>query len=85
MSPPAPDELAELRLRLARQDALLAFLYIHLELGFLLEAAATGKGEVLEFLRQGDLLNAIKAHRAGYLPKNRQVSGAGDPPTLSET
>ncbi len=61
--PATEQEITELRQRLARLEGKVDFLYRHLGLTFVPEAAPGDDPRIIEALKKGKLLDAIRVHR----------------------
>jgi hypothetical protein len=57
------EDLAKLRDRTIQLEGQVKFLYKHLGVTFVPEAEPGDDPKIIEFLKKGDLLNAIKVHR----------------------
>jgi ribosomal protein L7/L12 len=66
---PTEQEMTQLRLRLVHLEGQVAFLYKHLGVTFVPEQSPTDDPRIIEQLKKGNLLEAIKIHR--------ELTGAG--------
>ena len=56
-------EIALLRGRVSKLEAQVRFLYNHLGVTFEPEAVANDEAEIVAYLKKGDVMGAIRAHR----------------------
>ena len=56
-------EVQELRQRVARLEGKIEFLYSHLGITFVPEATPSDDPRLIEYLKKGDTLNAIRIYR----------------------
>ena len=63
---PTEQEYIDLRNRLIHLEGQVAFLYKHLDVTFVPETSLTDDPRIIEQLKKGNLLGAIKIHRELY-------------------
>ena len=66
---PTEQEMTQLRLRLVHLEGQVAFLYKHLGVTFVPEQGPSDDPRIIEQLKKGNLIEAIKIHR--------ELTGAG--------
>jgi len=57
-------EIAALRGRISKLEAEMSFLYKHLGVTFVPESVPTDDVEIVEYLKKGDVMGAIRTHRS---------------------
>jgi len=71
-------EIAKLRSHIAKLEAQIHFLYKHLGVTFVAETVAIEDAEIVEYLKKGDVLGAIRAHRSIYTSNLEDAKRAVD-------
>ena len=71
-------EISLLRGRISKLEAQIQFLYKHLGVTFVPEAVANDDVEIVEYLKKGDVMGAIRAHRSTYNSDLAQAKAAVD-------
>lgn len=71
-------EISLLRGRISKLEAQIQFLYKHLGVTFVPEAVANDDAEIVEYLKKGDVMRAIRAHRSTYNSDLAQAKAAVD-------
>ena len=71
-------EISLLRGRISKLEAQIQFLYKHLGVTFVPEAVANDDEEIVEYLKKGDVMRAIRAHRSTYNSDLAQAKAAVD-------
>jgi len=71
-------EIAQLRGRISKLEAEMSFLYKHLGVTFVPETVPTDDAEIVEYLKKGDVMGAIRAHRSIYSSDLAQAKAAVD-------
>lgn len=71
-------EISLLRGRISKLEAQIQFLYKHLGVTFVPETVANDDAEIVEYLKKGDVMGAIRAHRSTYNSDLAQAKAAVD-------
>ena len=71
-------EIAVLRGRISKLEAEVRFLYNHLGVTFVPETVPTDDVEIVEYLKKGDVMGAIRAHRSIHGSDLAQAKAAVD-------
>jgi hypothetical protein len=71
-------EISALRGRISKLEAEVRFLYNHLGVTFVPETVPTDDVEIVEYLKKGDVMGAIRAHRSIHGSDLAQAKAAVD-------
>ena len=71
-------EIAILRGRISKLEAHVQFLYKHLGVTFVPESVSTDDVEIVEYLKKGDVMGAIRLHRSIHGSDLAQAKAAVD-------
>lgn len=71
-------EIEVLRGRISKLEAQVQFLYKHLGVTFVPESVATDDVEIVEYLKKGDVMGAIRTHRSIHGSDFAQAKAAVD-------